>query len=138
MDNLMNITQALQKVALSLPKARRGVACAGTAVECPTVTVGNKAFLFLGKTEVRLKLGDSIGEATKLAAKEPSRYEVGVHGWVKLTFRDDAPPPLDVLERWIGESYRLLAPKKLVVELLEQSLPAKNSRKKAPKKSRSR
>jgi hypothetical protein len=132
----MKIMPALHEIALNLPEACKGVACAGTAVECPTVTVGNKAFLFLGKKEVRLKLSDSIGEATKLAAKAPSRYEVGLHGWVKLTIRDDAPPPLDLLERWIGESYRLFAPKKLQAEQPEQpeQTPSTKIAKKKPTK----
>jgi hypothetical protein len=140
MAAIMKIMQALQKIALRFPQAQEGIACAGTAAECRSVTAGNKAFLFLGKTEVRLKLRASLLEASKLASKAPDRYEVGVHGWIKLTFADDESPPLDVLERWIDESYRLLAPKKLAVLLQDRGLPtvdAKETVKKtAPKKKR--
>ena len=117
----MKIKQTLQKLALRYPEAQEGIACAGTALESKTIKVGNKAFLFLGEKDVRLKLGESLAEAAKLAAKVPGRYEVGVHGWVKLTFSNDETPPLDLLKRWIDESYRLLAPKKLLALLPERS-----------------
>jgi hypothetical protein len=35
---------------------------------------------------------------------------------VDVPFRDTTPP-LDVLKDWVEESYRLVAPKKLVAEL---------------------
>jgi hypothetical protein len=134
----MKIMQALQTLALRYPQAQEGIACAGTAAECRTVTAGNKAFLFLGKTEARLKLRESLNEATKLASKAPGRCEVGVHGWIKLTFANDGFPPLDLLERWIDESYRLLVPKKLAALLQDRGAPtgdAKETAKKtAPKK----
>ena len=120
----MKIKQPMQKLALRYPEAQEGIACAGTALESKTVKVGNKAFLFLGEKEVRLKLGESLPEATKLASKAPGRYEVGVHGWVKLTFGDNETPPLNLLKRWIDESYRLLAPKKLLALLPERDAPA--------------
>jgi hypothetical protein len=104
--------QALRKMAMRCPQAEEGIACKGTALECRTIKARNKAFL--RKTELRLKLGDSLAEAAKLAAKEPDRYQAGPGGWVKVTFSAAQPPPLDVLKRWIDESYRLLAPKQLV------------------------
>jgi hypothetical protein len=81
-------------------------------LESRTVTAGGKAFLFLSKKDVRLKLHESIGEATRLAAAQPGRYQVGAHGWIKITLTDEAAGPLDLLEQWIGESYRQFAPKK--------------------------
>ena len=101
---------ALRLSALRYPEAEEGIACAGTAIEKRTVKARNKAFLFLGVSDAMLKLGESLAEAKRLAAKEPGRYSVGSGGWVKVTFGDDAALPLDVLERWIGESYRLLVP----------------------------
>jgi hypothetical protein len=115
----MKIQQTLQKLALRYPEAEEGIACAGTPMESKTVKVGSKAFLFLGEKDMRLKLGDSLAEATKLAAKAPDRYEVGMHGWVKLTFSNDESPSLDLRKRWVDESYRLLAPKKLLALLPE-------------------
>jgi hypothetical protein len=126
--------RALQTIALRYPEAQEGVACAGTPIEKRTVKVRNKAFLFLGTADAMVKLSESLTEAANLAAKEPNHYKVGAHGWVSLTFSDGAPPPLDVLERWIDESYRLLAPKQLVALLPEHGLPAKNARRTAKTK----
>ena len=102
--------RTLRAVGLRLPDTQAGIACAGTALERRTITVGDKAFLFVGDRDARLKLGDSIGEATELAAREPGLCEVGGHGWVKLTFGDGRSLPVDVLTRWVEESYQLLAP----------------------------
>lgn len=107
----------LRRFALRYPGAEEGIACAGTSLETRTVMAQNKAFLFLGGTDVRLKLHDSLPDAIDLAAKEPDRCKAGDSGWVKLTLRGDDHPPLELLERWIDESYRLLAPKKLVASL---------------------
>src|SRR5947209_8199382 len=100
--------KTLRKLALKYPEVEEGIACKGTVVECATFKARGKAFLFLARTNLRLKLGESLAEAVALAAKEPGRYEVGAHGWIKVTIGDD-PLPLDVLTRWIDESYRLLA-----------------------------
>lgn len=98
--------EALRRHALSLPETSEGIACAGTVLETSTVKAGSKAFLFLGLHELRLKLEASVDEATRLG------YPVGAHGWVKVTVAEGAEWPLDVLQRWVDESYRLLAPKK--------------------------
>jgi predicted DNA-binding protein (MmcQ/YjbR family) len=47
---------------------------------------------------------------------EPSGYGLGRSGWVSIQFRDRTPPT-GVLTDWVEESYRLIAPKKLVAEL---------------------
>ena len=127
--------QALRKLALSYPEAQEGIACKGTALECSTFNARSKAFLFVGAADVRLKLDASLAEANKLAAKEPSRYQVGAHGWVKVTLHQDEAAPLELLKKWIDESYRLLAPKQLVALLPERGPAAGASKKTAkPKK----
>ena len=128
--------KALAKIALAFPEVEVGIACKGTAVECVTFKARGKAFLFLARTNLRLKLGKSLPEASALAAKEPDRYEVGAHGWIKVT-SGDKPLPMDVLTRWIDESYRLLAPKQLVAMLAERTAP-KGHPTKSVKKTRSR
>lgn len=128
------LMRALRLLALRYPEAEEGIACQGTALECSTVIVRNKAFLFLSAAELRLKLGDSLAEAAGLAAKSPELYAVGVHGWVKVTLPKDQPPPPGLLERWIDESYRLLAPEKLVALLAAGGLPATSPPKAAQKK----
>ena len=95
---------ALRKVALEYPLTEEGVACEGTALEKRTVKVKGKAFLFLGPADAMLKLDRSRAEAKRLG------LAVGSSGWVKAPF--DAAP-VDVLKRWVGESYGLMAPKKV-------------------------
>jgi len=132
------LMQALRTLALRYPEAEEGVACKGTALESVTVAARKKAFLFLRATEIRLKLGESLAEATKLAAKERERCKAGAGGWVVVTVKDGQSPPPGVLERWIDESYRLLAPKQLVAMLPERGLPfgsaARSTKKKVRKK----
>ncbi len=100
--------QALRKAALRYPGAEEGVACEGTPIESRTVKARNKAFLFLTTGHARLKLRESLPEATKLAQKRPDQFQVGSGGWVKASLNADGSTPIEVLERWIGESYRLM------------------------------
>jgi|GEM_PF-1510346 len=118
------LLRALRLLALKYPEAEEAIACRGTALECSTYKAGNKAFLFIGAAELRLKLGDSLAEADRLAAKSPQVCAVGANGWVKVTLSKDQAPPAGLLERWIDESYRLLAPKKLVALLAAGGLRA--------------
>jgi YjbR protein len=108
--------RALRRAALRYPEAEEGTSCNKSAFRAR-----NKAFLFLGVDEgsynVMVKLRDSLAEASRLEKKKPRSYTVGGGGWVKATFgRDESPPP-GLLERWIGESYRLLVHKELVALL---------------------
>jgi hypothetical protein len=119
--------QALRTVALRYPEVEEGIACKGTALECRNFKARNKAFLFMSASELRLKLRESLPEAARLAAKEPDGYEVGAHGWVKVALKADRPPSSGLLEAWIDESYRLLAPKQLVAMLPEHGPPMADS-----------
>ena len=122
--------KSLRTLALKFPDCEEGTACKGTAIECSTFKVKGKAFLFVGRAEIRLKLADSLAEATRLAAKEPSRYTVGANGWTKITFNDDEPLPMEIVTLWIDESYRLMAPR--------QSPPSKSAASRKGKKKRKR
>jgi hypothetical protein len=104
-------SQTFRDEALRFPETEEGIACAGTSLEKRTIKVRNKAFLFLGAADAMLKLRESLPQAAKLAANEPGRYAVGANGWVKVTFADATNLPIDVLVNWIGESYKLMAPK---------------------------
>ncbi len=100
--------QALRKIAMRHPETSEGIACAGTSLESRTIKAGSKAFLFLRATEIRLKLEESLAEAKRIAKKDPKRFQVGAGGWVKAVLSDGGPP-LELLKRWIDESYRLMA-----------------------------
>ena len=47
---------------------------------------------------------------------EPTGYSLGRAGWVTIPLRDTTPP-VEVLTDWVEESYRTVAPKRLVAEL---------------------
>jgi hypothetical protein len=104
---------SLRRAALRLAETSEGVACKGMVLETPTVQVRGKAFVFLDPKAVRMKLSDSIPEATRLAAKDPARYRVGSGGWTTVSIADGDAEAMACLERWMVESHRLLAPRSL-------------------------
>jgi predicted DNA-binding protein (MmcQ/YjbR family) len=85
------------------------------------VKVKGKAFLFMRATrdEVSLsvKLPRSRDMAVDLPWAEPTHYGLGKHGWVTAHVKPGARPPLTLLRAWIDESFRAVAPKKLVAGL---------------------
>lgn len=92
----------LAVLAAALPDTEQGLACAGTSLESRTFHVRRKTFLFLSRTQARLKLDASAAEARKLG------IPVGANGWV--TMQLDSLPPAPVLKRWFAESHSLVAP----------------------------
>lgn len=113
------ISESIRAHAMTFPETEEGASCVNRAFKA-----GGKNFVFLGEKDdtctVRLKLAGSIDEVTELAAAEKgdTSYEVGSGGWTKLVFAADDHPPLADLERWITESFFLLAPRK-VTKLVE-------------------
>jgi hypothetical protein len=107
--NSGGLDAALRKIAMRHPDVEESVACEGTALESATFKARKKTFLFVGKTQARLKLDESLGESRKLASKHPEACKVGSLGWVAVSLAPEASPPLDVLARWIDESYRAVA-----------------------------
>lgn len=85
------------------------------------IKVRAKAFLFLradgAGVSFSVKLPTSAADALELPYAEPTHYGLGKHGWV--TFKVDAnrDAPLPMFIAWIEESYRAVAPKKLVAAL---------------------
>ena len=87
------------------------------------IKVKGKAFIFMraGDDEVSLsvKLPNSRDMALDLPWAEPTHYGLGKHGWVTAHLRPKEKPPLDLIRKWIDESYRAVAPKKVVATLGE-------------------
>jgi predicted DNA-binding protein (MmcQ/YjbR family) len=85
--------------------------------------VGKKVFVFFGVlgTDAGLrftvKLRDSHEEALAFEWVVPAGYGLDRGGWVTCAAPDDAPP--EMLTGWIVESYRLVAPRRLVAQLDE-------------------
>jgi predicted DNA-binding protein (MmcQ/YjbR family) len=104
---------SLRKFALGFPE---------TVEEFPwghrAFKVKKKTFLFLAADEsglsLSVKLPESRGVALTLPFAQPTGYGLGKSGWVTASFPKGKKPPLDLLEEWIEESYRAIAPKKLV------------------------
>ena len=44
---------------------------------------------------------------------EPASYGLGRSGWISCRFPGGEVPDLDLLKRWLAESYRAVAPKRL-------------------------
>jgi predicted DNA-binding protein (MmcQ/YjbR family) len=89
--------------------------------EC-VVKAGRKVFVFLGpqgrspRPAITVKLDESHGHALAIEGAEPTGYGLGASGWVTVPV--SAPgATLDVLRDLVEESYRIVAPKRLVTEL---------------------
>jgi predicted DNA-binding protein (MmcQ/YjbR family) len=84
------------------------------------IKVKGKSFLFLGgekdtkELSLSVKLPNSRDMAADLPFAEPTGYGLGKSGWVTARFAKVGDVPLDMLKAWIDESYRAIAPKKLV------------------------
>jgi predicted DNA-binding protein (MmcQ/YjbR family) len=84
--------------------------------------VNKKVFVFLGQEDdpahlgMTVKLDESLEQALMVPDAHPSGYGLGKAGWVTVPFSDPTPP-LAVLLDGVEESYRRIAPKKLVAEL---------------------
>jgi len=83
--------------------------------------VGKKIFLFAGadgnpESGIGVKLAESHAQALAAPGAAPSGYGLGKAGWVQIPLGRGAPA-VGVLEDWVEESYRLVAPKRCVAEL---------------------
>ncbi len=113
----MTTRDRLRAFALSLPEAVEDFPWGESAIK-----VNGKVFVFLGAESpsgprsATVKLDESHGHALSIEGAEPTGYGLGRSGWVTLPLR--APGVgLDLLRDWVEESYRIVAPRKLVAEL---------------------
>jgi predicted DNA-binding protein (MmcQ/YjbR family) len=123
---------ALLAHALSLPEAWEDHPWGENVAK-----VGKKVFVFFGVPDPRdeqlivcVKLPRSGVAALDLGFTEPAGYGLGKSGWIMARIGKGEPAPLPLLKGWIEESYRAIAPKKLIAQL--DGAPAK--RKPARKK----
>ena len=104
---------ALREFAMAFPGAHEEFPWGHRAIK-----VRGKIFVSMGcdneGLRCSLKLRESNREALLLPFTEPTHYGMGKHGWVTSSFAAGVRPPLSILFDWIIESYRLVAPKKLV------------------------
>lgn len=104
------------------------------------VKVKGKVFVFLGRDDgdevgLSVKLPHSGEAAVSLPFCEPTGYGLGKAGWVTASFPKGKALPVALLAQWLDESYRAVAPKKLLAELDAGTAPAPKSPK-SPKRRR--
>lgn len=107
---------AVRAFALTFPEAYEEFPWGESAFK-----VKGKVFVFLyahpDGMNVSLKLPHSGDSALDQPFAEPTGYGLGKSGWVTSKFEREDRVPLELLQRWIGESYRAVAPKSLVKAL---------------------
>ncbi|MFB6849081.1 MmcQ/YjbR family DNA-binding protein [Streptomyces sp. NPDC056373] len=87
--------------------------------------VNKKVFVFLGVDDgsyplgVTVKLTDETAHAHALACPGagPAGYGLGKAGWVSVPLEPQGAPAAEVLCDWVEDSYRAVAPKRLIVVL---------------------
>lgn len=109
--------KALLDFALSLPGAWEDHPWGDTVVK-----VGKKVFLFAGVDKegrfgFSAKLPESGDAALAMPGAEPTGYGLGQSGWVSIRVAADEMGPVELYKEWVEESYRAVAPKKLVKQL---------------------
>jgi predicted DNA-binding protein (MmcQ/YjbR family) len=112
-------TSSLQKLidfALALPGAHEDHPWDEVVAK-----VGTKVFVFFGGDQssgMSVKLTDAMlhEHALTLKGAQPTGYGLGKSGWVSIPLRGNSAK-LGLLMEFIEESYRAIAPKKMVAEL---------------------
>jgi predicted DNA-binding protein (MmcQ/YjbR family) len=105
---------ALRELALAYPETHEDLPWGHRAIKVR----GKKAFAFFGTDPnglfLSVKLPESGLEALDLPFTAPTGYGLGKSGWVSARFDVDDEVPMDLLARWLDESFRAVAPKTLV------------------------
>ncbi len=120
MPQLASIAAKLRRAALSYPGAVEAFPWGERVFK-----VGGKIFAFAEARErtlrVTVKLPHTGAMALLLPFAEPTGYNLGKSGWVSASFTRAAGVPVDMLLDWLDESYRAVAPRRLV-----RTLPARS------------
>jgi predicted DNA-binding protein (MmcQ/YjbR family) len=113
----VTVRERVREFALSLPGATEDFPWGESVAK-----VNGKVFVFFGAEtgpgprRMTVKLDESHGHALAIEGAEPSGYGLGPSGWTTIPLR--APGvTLDLLRDWVEESYRIVAPERLVAEL---------------------
>lgn len=115
--DVADLRRPLRAFALSLPEAAEDFPWGESVAK-----VNDKVFVFLGRDDapeprrITVKLVESHGHALSIAGAQPTGYGLGRAGWVTVPLAADGID-LDLLRDWVEESYRIVAPERLVGEL---------------------
>jgi predicted DNA-binding protein (MmcQ/YjbR family) len=115
---------ALRKAALAYPETREDHPWGESAFK-----VKEKVFLFMSLSEDTLRLSMKLPESRDFALimpfASPTGYGLGKSGWITAAFGPKDMLPLPMLLDWLDESFRAIAPKKLVAGLEEKAVAVK-------------
>ena len=113
---MSRIGASIRKLCLSYPKTEESFPWGESAFK-----VGGKTFVFMSDgaegVSFSVKVPHSRDLALSFPGSEPTHYGLGAKGWV--TLRPTAKMPKHVIEDLVDESFRAVAPKKLVASLPE-------------------
>jgi len=117
-DRLKKAAAALRKHALGFPETIEDFPWEHSAFK-----VKGKVFLFTylcaedGFLSLSVKLPISAKMALALPFAAPTQYGLGKSGWVTARFYATDEIPLEMLKEWLDESFRAIAPKKVLAML---------------------
>src|SRR3954464_4899461 len=112
------MAKKLRAHALNYPEASEAFPWGESAFK-----VKGKTFVFMradaSELSFSVKLPNSRNKALALPGSEPTHYGMGAKGWV--TLRPAAKTSIDLLLSFIDESYRSIAPKRVLAKLESSS-----------------
>jgi predicted DNA-binding protein (MmcQ/YjbR family) len=107
--NSRRAIREIRKFALSFPETREDHPWEHSAFK-----VKGKTFVFVAADKeglgLSMKLEESHSRALEKPFASPTRYGLGKHGWVSARFGPKDDVPIDLLKRWIEESFYAIAP----------------------------
>ncbi|HKD21855.1 MAG TPA: MmcQ/YjbR family DNA-binding protein [Rhizomicrobium sp.] len=116
MATLRQVFNRLRAHALSYPETREDLPWGESALK-----VKGKTFVFMRADAQELHLSVKLPHSREFALEypftKPTAYGLGKAGWVTADFTAKQKPPVDILEAWIDESFRAIAPKNLVTAM---------------------
>jgi predicted DNA-binding protein (MmcQ/YjbR family) len=111
---MSRIGEAIRKQALGYPETAESFPWGESAFK-----VKGKTFVFMrddgNELSFSVKLSDSRAKALKLPGSEPTHYGMGAKGWV--TLRPTSKTSIKLLQQLIEESFRAVAPKRVLASL---------------------
>ena len=118
--NALKKWEKVREFALGLPGATEEFPWGETVAK-----VNKKVFVFLGVDDgshplgLTVKLTDEAAHAHALTSPgaEPAGYGLGRAGWVRIPLAEQGAPAAELLCDWVEESYRAIAPKRLIGEV---------------------
>lgn len=131
--------KALREHAMAKPQATEHFPWGERAIK-----VKGKVFVFMYADAkvfgLSCKLPQTSNMALLLPFAEPTGYGLAKAGWVSARFEPGSKPPVELLKEWIDESYRAVAPAKLLKETAGPPPAARPARRaaRAPAARRSR